>query len=88
MGTLRSTFPQARRADLSREHATFLSHGRALDTTAMRDVLGFEPQYTTPQTFDAFARRMRPGPINAQRVADIEEYLAAVIDRTVPHGRR
>ena len=68
MGTLRSVFPQARRADLNSEHATFLSHGRALDTTAMREILGFSPQYTTPETFDAFARRLRPGPINAQRV--------------------
>lgn len=88
MGSLRSFFPQARRAEINSEHATFLSHGRALDTTAMREVLGFEPTYTTPQTFEAFARRMRPGPINAQRVADIEEYVAAMIDRTVPHGRR
>ena len=88
MGTLRSVFPQARRADLSSEHATFLSHGRALDTTAMREILGFAPQYSTPETFDAFARRLRPGPINAQRVADVEAYVAALIDRAVPHGRR
>jgi UDP-glucose 4-epimerase len=88
MGALRSAFPQARRADLNSEHATFLSHGRALDTTAMREILGFEPTYTTPQTFDTFAQRLRPGPINAQRIAEIEESVAALIERAVPHGRR
>ena len=70
-------------ARFSLERAT-----RALDTTAMREILGFSTTYTTPETFDAFARRMRPGPINAQRVADIEESVAALIDKAVPHGRR
>ena len=54
----------------------------------MREILRFSPRYTTPETFGAFARRLRPGPINAQRVSDAEQYIAALIDRTVPSGRR
>lgn len=40
--------------DFSTEQVRFLTWGRALDTTRMRDVLGFEPQYTTVEAFDSF----------------------------------
>src|SRR4051794_6910218 len=48
----------ARQAGLPRvpaELARFLSFGRGLDTTRMRSVLGFGPEYTTAEAFADFA---------------------------------
>ncbi|GAA6524865.1 NAD-dependent epimerase/dehydratase family protein [Intrasporangium sp. DVR] len=42
-------------ADFSPDQVAFLAFGRGLDTTRMRKVLSFEPQYTTRQTFESFA---------------------------------
>ena len=88
-GSAAAVFPQARRADLISEHADFLAHGRGLDTTAMREMLGFEPAYTTAEAFDDVRRtaaaraHQRPdgSPISRSR-------SRLVIDRAVPHGRR
>ena len=46
-------------ADFSPEAVRYLTYGRALDTTAMRSVLGFEPAYTSEEAFDAFAHPAR-----------------------------
>ncbi|HVQ89246.1 MAG TPA: NAD-dependent epimerase/dehydratase family protein [Actinomycetes bacterium] len=43
--------------DFSSEQVEYLKYGRGIDTTKMRQVLGFEPQYTTQQTFDSFVER-------------------------------
>ena len=39
----------------------FLAHGRAVDTTRLREAFGFAPRYTTIETFDDFvaARGLR-----------------------------
>ena len=42
-------------ADFSPEAVRYLTYGRALDTTAMRSVLGFDPAYTSEEAFEAFA---------------------------------
>ncbi|EFQ83305.1 NAD dependent epimerase/dehydratase family protein [Aeromicrobium marinum DSM 15272] len=38
-----------------------LMYGRALDTTALREIFGYEPTYTTEQVFDQYRRAIRPG---------------------------
>ena len=43
-------------ADFSTDQVQFLAYGRGLDTGRMREVLGFEPRYTTRQTFEQYAR--------------------------------
>ena len=43
-------------ADFSPEQVRFLTYGRGVDTNRMREVFGFTPQHTTPETFDAFVR--------------------------------
>ena len=43
--------------DFSSEQVEYLKYGRGIDTTKMRQVLGFEPRYTTQQTFDSFVER-------------------------------
>lgn len=42
-------------ADFSTENVRYLSYGRSLDTRAMRETLGFEPDWTTAQTLESFA---------------------------------
>ncbi|MFJ7158314.1 NAD-dependent epimerase/dehydratase family protein [Streptomyces sp. NPDC101118] len=48
-------------ADFSPEQIRLLTHGRVVQTTQMREVLGFEPSYTTAETFADFARSRGPG---------------------------
>ena len=45
----------------SRELTSFLTFGRGLDTSRMREVLGFAPARTTEQAFADFARTLNPG---------------------------
>jgi len=42
-------------ADFTPENVRYLSYGRSLDTRAMRETLGFEPDWTTSQALDSFA---------------------------------
>lgn len=67
-------------ADFSPEQVRFLTYGRGIDTTRMREVFGFEPQHTTPETFDSFVRgrrlnRMLP----PERVEAVEEQLVSLL---------
>jgi UDP-glucose 4-epimerase len=84
-------------ADFSAEQVRFLSYGRVVDTTRMREVLGFEPRYTTRQAFDDFvAGQKLRGPLSADVVRGVEARLVDVLSsaasrprsqpRTVPHG--
>lgn len=54
-GALRAT----RLVDYSSEELGFLTQGIVLDTTRMRSVLGFEPQWTTKGAFDDYVRGRR-----------------------------
>lgn len=54
-GALRAT----RIVDYSSEELGFLTQGIVLDTTRMRSVLGFEPQWTTKGAFDDYVRGRR-----------------------------
>ena len=46
-------------ADYSPDQMSLLSFGRGVDTTRMREVFGFEPEYTTREAFDVFAEAVR-----------------------------
>ncbi|MEV5962969.1 NAD-dependent epimerase/dehydratase family protein [Kribbella sp. NPDC051952] len=52
---------RARLADFSPDQITFLTYGRAVDTTRMRTEFGFEPGYTTAAAFDDFRASLGPG---------------------------
>jgi UDP-glucose 4-epimerase len=70
VGGIASALKSARMADFSPEQLGFLTFGRGIDTTRMRTMLGFEPDYTTAQAFADFATAIghRPGPV--ERVVD------------------
>lgn len=75
-----STFGQAfratRLADFTPEQLSFLTYGRGVDTTRMREELGFKPTYTTPEAFNTFAAAHEPGMMSADRVRRAERYVA------------
>jgi UDP-glucose 4-epimerase len=54
VGRLGSVLRQARVADFSPEQRGFLTYGRGVDTTRMRETLGFEPRYSTAGAFADF----------------------------------
>jgi UDP-glucose 4-epimerase len=66
----------ARRPRLRRMHVeldALLTFGRGLDTSRMREVLGFHPTYTTEEAFADFARSVAPGPLPRVRPALVSE---------------
>jgi len=64
--------------DFSPEQIRLLTHGRIVDTTQMRETLGFRPKYTTAQTFADFARSRGPGLLPPQAVAGAVDRIAAL----------
>jgi len=77
--TFGSAIRQTRRAEFSPEQVAFLTYGRGLDTTRMRSMLGYEPQFTTAEAFDDFATTVRPGVLGAERVLATESALVGAL---------
>ncbi len=50
---------RTRRVDITPDQLGFLRHGRAVDTTRLREQLGFEPAYSTRAAFEDYVRRRR-----------------------------
>lgn len=50
----------------------WLTYGRGVDNTRVREVLGYEPVYTTEQAFNDFAAGVNPGFLNSERLRAIE----------------
>ncbi|MFL6062078.1 MAG: NAD-dependent epimerase/dehydratase family protein [Marmoricola sp.] len=79
VGAFGSAMRQARVADFSREQVAFLAYGRGMDTSRMRDVLGYHPSRTTEQAFGEFAASLQPGPLSEGRVRAAEAALVGVL---------
>jgi UDP-glucose 4-epimerase len=60
-----------------------LTFGRGIDTTRMREELGFEPELTTDEAFADFARATGQAPRAAERIV---EGLAATLSEPTPTG--
>ncbi len=54
-------FIRAMGSDIPPDLHRLLTFGRAVDTTALRDIFGYELQHTTLETFDHFRTSLRPG---------------------------
>jgi UDP-glucose 4-epimerase len=67
-------------ADFSPEQIRFLTYGRVIDTTRMREVLGFAPRFTSKAAFDDFVtgQGLR-GPLSRDVVEKAEARLAGVL---------
>jgi UDP-glucose 4-epimerase len=73
---------RAKIADFSPEQVQFLTYGRGVDTSRMRNRFGFEPKHTTAHAFDSFAdARCRDGLLDRDRVASVERALVGVVRR-------
>ncbi|MFW6090766.1 MAG: NAD-dependent epimerase/dehydratase family protein [Actinomycetota bacterium] len=72
--------PWLRRANLpsiTPEQTQFLAYGRGVDTTRMREDLGFSPQYTTAAALDSFVQARCPdGVLDDDRVRSVERVLS------------
>ncbi|MFF4604089.1 NAD-dependent epimerase/dehydratase family protein [Streptomyces sp. NPDC001339] len=65
--------------DFSPEQIRLLTHGRVVETTQMRETLGFHPKYTTAETFAEFARSRGPGLLPPASLARTLDRLAGVL---------
>jgi UDP-glucose 4-epimerase len=79
LGPIGSAMRQARVADFSREQVAFLAYGRGVDTTRMRELLGFHPTRTTEQAFGEFAASIEPGVVSESRVRAAESALVGAL---------
>ncbi|WP_203337190.1 NAD-dependent epimerase/dehydratase family protein [Nocardioides limicola] len=71
-----SLIRQTRIADFSPEQLGFLTFGRGVDTTRMREEFGFQPQYTTDTAFTDFSSNMPAGThLRAQAIERLERTL-------------
>jgi UDP-glucose 4-epimerase len=66
--------------DFSPEQLRFLTHGRAVDCTLLREQFGYTPRYTTVEAFDEFVRMQGRGPITPERVAALEQRLVGAVE--------
>ncbi|HZJ04148.1 MAG TPA: NAD-dependent epimerase/dehydratase family protein [Nocardioidaceae bacterium] len=79
LSSVGSMMRRSRVADFSPEQTAFLTFGRGVDTTRMRSVLGFEPDYTTEAAFEDLHRAIGSGIVSAQRVASAEALVAGTL---------
>ena len=68
VGRLGNVLRQARVADFSPEQLSFLTYGRGVDTTRMREELGFETTMSTIEALDDFASTLSPTGGRSERV--------------------
>ncbi|MGW5359120.1 NAD-dependent epimerase/dehydratase family protein [Actinopolymorpha pittospori] len=76
VATFGQMFRAARLADFTPEQLTFLTYGRGVDTTRMREELGFKPTHTTASAFETFAEAHEQGLLSAERIRDAEDGVA------------
>ncbi|KOY50401.1 NAD-dependent epimerase/dehydratase family protein [Streptomyces sp. XY332] len=65
--------------DFSPEQIRLLTHGRVVETSQMREVLGFKPMYTTAETFADFARSRGNGLLPPERAGQAVDRVAAAL---------
>ncbi len=66
VGAFGSLVRTSRVADFSPEQVAFLTFGRGVDTTRMRTMLGFHPDYSTAAAFEDFSRSVSPAAVFSQ----------------------
>ncbi|WP_434594470.1 NAD-dependent epimerase/dehydratase family protein [Streptomyces sp. A5-4] len=67
--------------DFSPEQIRLLTHGRVVRTTQMRETLGFDPKYTTAETFADFARSRGAGLLPPEAVARGVDRLSTLVNK-------
>jgi UDP-glucose 4-epimerase len=81
--TVGGLFKRAKLADFSPEQIRFLTYGRGVDTTRMREQLRFTPEHNTAQAFETFVEaRCRGGALDRDRVGSLEQRFVHALQRT------
>jgi UDP-glucose 4-epimerase len=87
LSLLGSLLPRARAVDLTPDQVQFLAHGRGMDTSAIRDAMGFSATFTTAEALDAFARRLQPGGVrDDDRLEALGTHLTQLLSRGGRHA--
>ena len=71
--------------DFSPEQIRLLTHGRVVATDQMRETLGFQPKYTTAETFADFASGQGPGLLPPEALAGAVDRVAALAAKGSGH---
>jgi UDP-glucose 4-epimerase len=77
-----SLWRATRNTELDREQLDYLSYGRVMDTTRMRNELGYTPKWTTAEAFDDYVRGYGLTPIVDPR------WIRAAENRAVSAAQR
>lgn len=87
VGRVGSTLRSARVADFSPEQLGFLTYGRGVDTSRMREVLDFHPKFTTAEAFADFGSGLPQTGGRSERIlAGIERSLPATSQAALSAG--
>jgi UDP-glucose 4-epimerase len=79
LGGVGNLLRSARLTDFPPEMRSYLTYGRGVDTSRMRDELGFQPRYSSPAALADFASALDPIPHRADGIlAGMETRLASV----------
>ena len=70
-------------ADFSPDQMVFLAFGRGLDTTRMREVLGFSPVHSSRSAFAEFAATLAPAAPGVQALGDAASGVAGMASQAV-----
>jgi UDP-glucose 4-epimerase len=79
VGPMGQLFRATKLADFTPEQVAFLTYGRGVDTTRMREDLKFEPRYSTSQAFESFAASIEAGPLSPDRIRAAERGVASAL---------
>lgn len=85
VGSLGSLLRSARLADFSPEQIGFLTYGRGVDTSRMREELGFRPRFSTPDAFADFGRSLG---VTGGRTDRVLERVARTLPAPTRHHDR
>ncbi|MDH6138647.1 MULTISPECIES: NAD-dependent epimerase/dehydratase family protein [Kitasatospora] len=72
---------QARLVDFAPEQLELLTHGRVVDTTALHEVFGYRPAFSTPEAFADFVAGRPQGPLPPERLAGLADRLGGLLTR-------
>ena len=78
VGPVGQALRRTSKLDLSPDQVAFLTHGRVVDTTALRERFGFVPGWSTPDTLDEFGAGVGRGPVDASTVRQVEQRVGGV----------
>ena len=77
VGPVGQALRRTSRLDLSPDQVALLRYGRVVDTTAVRERFGYTPRWSTPATLEDFGAAAGRGPVDPDRVRQVERRLGS-----------